>query len=179
MRPPARKPEGCGGPFLPITASFISSLMHMSSSFSPCSRKNSARHLPSSFRAGGLVTRLAEAFGHRCVWGCALSSCSLGRWRIFRVTGHSMEPRFGDGDVVLIHTFSAGGDDLPKIGSVVVARSPVDPKLRVIKTVISHGDNTIGLGSDNPVVGHDSRHFGSVGLDGIIGVVTKRLWKAG
>lgn len=82
------------------------------------------------------------------------------RYRLVRVRGHSMEPTLHDGDWVLFAERSGSG--LPAIGALVVARSPELPEREVVKRVTSHGQGTFALGSDNPLEGRDSRHFGSL-----------------
>lgn len=81
-----------------------------------------------------------------------------------------MEPTHRHGELVLIDPSIRDLDP----GDVCVARNP-ETGGTVIKRVRSRGDHTFALGSDNPTAGRDSRHFGSVGRDAIIGKVTISL----
>ncbi len=65
----------------------------------------------------------------------------------------------------------------PKVGDLVVAWDPREKGRGLVKRV----SNTFGSGKkfsllgDNPDESTDSRHFGAIGLDQILGKVTSRL----
>ena len=85
-----------------------------------------------------------------------------------------MCPLLGDGNYVLVKT---SGDDQPQVGQVVVARHP-KTRETIIKRVLSMGTNAAYLASENPNEGTDSRHFGSVSFEDIIGpVVQSTSWR--
>ncbi len=80
-----------------------------------------------------------------------------------------MVPTLVDGDHVLIDPGAA-----PTVGDLVVASHPDDRRpLVLIKRVAAIGDDgSLDLRSDDPAVGTDSRTFGPVRADRLIGVVT-------
>lgn len=88
-----------------------------------------------------------------------------------RVKGDSMLPTLKAGDLVLVNK-NAFKTTLPKAGDVVVAWHPNESQLAIIKRVASITPaKQIDLRSDNPL-GSDSRQFGVLSLDKIIGKVT-------
>ncbi len=91
----------------------------------------------------------------------------VGRRDRVRVTGQSMMPTLGDGDFVLVDRRRR-----PRWGDLVVARHPAEQDLLVVKRVEDVGIDTITLVSDNPAAGTDSRMWGPVPLDRLVGVVT-------
>ena len=111
---------------------------------------------------------------------------SLSRWcarigalapaRVFRVSGDSMGPTVRDGDWVLVDTRAHG---LPEPGTLVVVRDP-NNKRTLLKRVRSRGEKTFAVGSDNPNGARDSRHFGSLSREHLIGnvVLAPRVWRA-
>lgn len=86
-----------------------------------------------------------------------------------------MLPALADGDLVLV---DPGNHDRPDIGQIVVAPDPQDEERSLIKRVRSHGEHTLALGSDNPAEGRDSRHFGSIPCENIVGPATL-VWRWG
>ena len=92
--------------------------------------------------------------------------------RRFRVTGNSMLPLLQPGDLVLVNQ-SAYADRLPEPGELVVARHPDRPSWLLVKRVAAVlDDEKCLLIGDNPVESTDSRSFGAVPLDLILGRVT-------
>ncbi|MEM7435249.1 MAG: S26 family signal peptidase [Myxococcota bacterium] len=85
----------------------------------------------------------------------------------FRVTGPSMEPTLREGDWVLVSTSRLR---LPQPGRIVIVHDPAEARA-LIKRVRSRGTGTFTVGSDNPVGARDSRHFGSLRLEHLIGHV--------
>ncbi|MBC6420511.1 MAG: nickel-type superoxide dismutase maturation protease [Hormoscilla sp. SP5CHS1] len=62
---------------------------------------------------------------------------------------------------------------LPRPGEIVVACHPARPALRLIKRVAAvSGDRYCQLIGDNPAQSTDSRSFGAVSIDHILGRVT-------
>ena len=96
------------------------------------------------------------------------------RWR-FRVSGESMSPLLRAGDEVLVNP-RAYRHDPPHPGDIVVAHHPYQSSIRLIKRVtkLLNGDRCV-LEGDNPFHSTDTRSFGPVRLDQIIGRVTSRL----
>ena len=97
------------------------------------------------------------------------------RWR-FRVTGDSMSPALVPGQEVLADP-RAYRARLPVPGDIIVVRHPYRTDLRLIKRV-SHvdEDGLCFLEGDNPTESTDSRSFGSVGEENILGRVTSRFF---
>ena len=95
----------------------------------------------------------------------------LGRRRAFLIEGDSMLPRLANGDKVLI--------DLKgyiAVGDVVLAQHPYKSNVKIIKRVSGIADDgRLTLSGDNPAESTDSRTFGNVSLESIIGKVTRKL----
>jgi nickel-type superoxide dismutase maturation protease len=100
-----------------------------------------------------------------------LIAWALGRRRLFKVQGESMAPQLRPGDLVLVDLRTAA-----RPGSIAVSRHPVKPGTTVIKRVLSRGEHTVWLGSDDPLVGTDSRHFGSV-PDRLVYGPVRQIWR--
>ena len=84
-----------------------------------------------------------------------------------RVTGRSMLPTLSDGEFVLVDPAVS-----PRIGQLVVAIHPQQTDLLVVKRLVGRDDGDLVVASDNPEAGSDSRTWGPVPLDRLIGVVT-------
>lgn len=81
----------------------------------------------------------------------------------FRVNGSSMEPTLSEGDYVfLLKTKKAKNDD------IVVAKKPGLDKL-IIKRVLSQDNDEFFVRGDNHKASTDSRSFGPVSRQQIIG----------
>ncbi|MGD1896543.1 MAG: nickel-type superoxide dismutase maturation protease [Phormidesmis sp.] len=95
------------------------------------------------------------------------------RWR-FHVTGNSMLPTLRAGEDVLVTPISRTAKIFP--GEIVVCRHPLKPKIRMIKRVTeAFYDGSCYVLSDNASEGSDSRTFGVIGRELILGRVTSRL----
>jgi nickel-type superoxide dismutase maturation protease len=95
--------------------------------------------------------------------------------RRFRVTGASMVPLLNPGDEVLINP-RAYRRTPPQPGDIVAAQHPYRTDLRLIKRVVSVAENGYCvLEGDNAPASTDSRAFGPLPLDRIIGRVTSRF----
>ena len=100
-----------------------------------------------------------------------LISLMMRRRRVCRVDGDSMHPALKDGDRVLYKATSACTE-----GDVVLARHPVVADLKLIKRVARVGPGgRVTLRGDSGLESSDSRGFGSVAPDAILGRVTCRL----
>jgi len=96
---------------------------------------------------------------------------AFGRRQAFRVEGDSMLPGLRNGDVVLVDPRSAIGP-----GDIVVALHPFKKGTKVVKRVSQTGDDgRSSLLGDNPDESSDSRSFGTVGHDGILGKAVAKL----
>jgi nickel-type superoxide dismutase maturation protease len=96
------------------------------------------------------------------------------RWR-FRVNGTSMLPLLKPGQEVLINP-RAYKYRHPQPGDIVVAQRPDRPDVRLIKRVVSITENgRCILKGDNPLESTDSRNFGPVPMEYLVGQVTGRF----
>jgi signal peptidase I len=107
----------------------------------------------------------------------------------FIVSGPSMEPTFNNGDYLIVDELSYRFEN-PKIGDVVVFRYPLDPSKFFIKriggvpgdTVKIEGKNiTLEAGEyyvlgDNSLQSSDSRIWGTVSKNLLVGKTLLRLW---
>ena len=98
---------------------------------------------------------------------------ALRRTRRFRVTGPSMEPSLFDGDVVFVDA-DAYRSGAPEDLDIVVAYHPQKPSLEIIKRVeFTTEDGAYLVGDNSDAEGaSDSRRFGIVAFDQVIGKVT-------
>ncbi|NEP02175.1 MAG: nickel-type superoxide dismutase maturation protease [Symploca sp. SIO2E9] len=96
------------------------------------------------------------------------------RWR-FRVKGLSMSPLLKPGDEILVNP-GAYRNRLPYPGEMVVARHPYQTKLRLVKRVVLVlEDGCCFLKGENLAESTDSRSFGLVAPEQILGKVTSRF----
>lgn len=85
-----------------------------------------------------------------------------------------MLPTLVPGDIVLINP-KAYVDSIPKVGDIVLAEHPYQRDLSIIKRVAEiTSEGRVVLRSDNLKAGSDSRQFGTISLQRIIGQVTCR-----
>ncbi len=92
----------------------------------------------------------------------------------FQVTGRSMVPLLKPGEEVLVDGCAYRGRR-PEPGDLVVARHPARD-LKLVKRVVAvREDGACLLSGDNPRESSDSRQFGAVPLDHILGRVTCRF----
>jgi nickel-type superoxide dismutase maturation protease len=63
----------------------------------------------------------------------------------------------------------------PQVGDLVVAAHPQQPGLLIIKRVAAVGEGALDLRGDNPEASTDSRQFGWVSRDRILGQVVCRF----
>lgn len=89
-------------------------------------------------------------------------------FKILRVRGHSMEPQFKDGSYVLVRLSSASS---LSVGDVIVLESPNGQMLKRIAAINERGYQVTG---DNPNDSYDSRDFGLIQRQDIIGNV---IWR--
>ena len=95
----------------------------------------------------------------------------LGRRKAYQVEGDSMLPTLADGAKVLVD---------PKgyivTGDVVLAEHPYKTDIKIVKRVSDIADDgRLTLNGDNPAESTDSRAFGTVSLESIMGKVTSKL----
>ena len=95
----------------------------------------------------------------------------LGRRRLFQVEGDSMLPALQPKQRLLVKLRPHGGKS-PSPGAVVVCHHPSDINLVITKRVFQSNDGWLELRGDNPAASTDSRQFGQVPLEQMIGEVT-------
>jgi nickel-type superoxide dismutase maturation protease len=93
------------------------------------------------------------------------------RWPLvwLRVADTSMQPTLQPGDHLLVMRWAR-----PRVGQIGVFRDPGFSKRLLVKRVAARGDSGYVLASDNPNVSRDSRDFGPVPTDTVVGVL---LWR--
>ncbi|MCY4411739.1 MAG: nickel-type superoxide dismutase maturation protease [Caldilineaceae bacterium] len=101
------------------------------------------------------------------------------RRRLLRVTGDSMAPTLAAGAVVMLDPDAYNGRN-PREDEIVVARHPRQADLRIVKRVAAVFESRaegllLVLASDNPGAGADSRVFGPVAINLVLGRVISRL----
>lgn len=103
--------------------------------------------------------------------GRALWLAACGRRLRFRVSGTSMAPTLEPGDRVLVDP-RAYRRHTPRSGDLVLARHPFRAGLKLIKRVTAVSDDGgCSLAGDNPEASTDSRIFGAVPVDSVLGRV--------
>ena len=93
----------------------------------------------------------------------------------FVVSGNSMSPRFGDGDKLFVCRFIYKIVS-PKIGDAVVLTDPRSERL-ILKKIDGIHDGKYFVTGENPTESTDSRIFGAIGKDRIVGKVLFRYKK--
>lgn len=96
---------------------------------------------------------------------------SMGRLLGYVISGDSMSPTLNEGDAVLIKPNAK-----PRVGDIILARHPYKTSVKIVKRVSEIlPDGALILIGDNPVESTDSRSFGSISRDHIIGRVVCRI----
>ena len=110
--------------------------------------------------------------------GARLAAAALrGGVRRYVVSGESMAPTLRPGDYLGV--IRRPRQVSPRPGWIVVARRPDRPEMEIIKRVgdrIDAEGGQVRLVGDNPSVSTDSREFGAVAREFVIGVAVWRYW---
>ena len=86
-----------------------------------------------------------------------------------------MQPLLQPGDEILLN-INAYNKSAPQIGDVIVAFHPYLPDFPIVKRIVSiEKDGSFFLQGDNTLESSDSRSYGAIKLDQIIGKVTSRF----
>ena len=88
----------------------------------------------------------------------------------FAVKEQSMEPSFKEGDFVMVDRMSYLFSR-PKVGHVVIARHPQKPDMLLLKRIVEESRGMYFIKGDNSLASTDSRHFGWLKKDLVIGKV--------
>ena len=96
----------------------------------------------------------------------------LGYRQHLRVVGNSMEGTLKEGDLISYKKLNPKNIDL-EIGDIVVASHPKTKNKLIIKRIHRIYQNKFDLRGDNSFSSTDSREFGLIELDLIIGKVDK------
>lgn len=97
-------------------------------------------------------------------------------WSRYAVAGDSMRPALQPGDYVLVSpvAFAGGG---PALGDIVVARDPQREGMALVKRVAAvWGPGEYVVLGDNATASRDSRAFGPVAREQIVGRAWLRYW---
>ena len=95
--------------------------------------------------------------------------------RRVRVTGASMLPVLQPGEEILFDPYAYRRAS-PQPGDIVVALHPFQRQVRLVKRITQQlEDGRFYLNGDNPAESTDSRSFGPVTLNQILGRVTSRF----
>ena len=96
-------------------------------------------------------------------------------FRRFRVEDESMRPTLEPGDYVLVNRWAYRFQS-PKRGDLVVVQDPEAPDRFLVKRVADAvGPSQVHLAGDNQPLSRDSRAFGPISIDRIVGKVWIRL----
>ena len=98
----------------------------------------------------------------------------FGMQKRMRVSGSSMLPELQPGEEILFNP-KAYRRKLPKVGDIVVARHPYQPIQIIKRVVVVLEDGSCFLKGDNLSSSTDSRSYGFVPLNKILGKVTSKF----
>ena len=101
-------------------------------------------------------------------------------FRTIAVSGSSMSPTFNDGDWLIFrsHRRASAKQVQHLLGKVVVIERKSYPGIHFIKRVIRADANGIWVEGDNKEASTDSRNWGALTPDEIVGVVLFRYKRA-
>jgi nickel-type superoxide dismutase maturation protease len=90
------------------------------------------------------------------------------QWQLVEVTGPSMAPTLLNGDWLLVQKISSGAE-LVREGDVVIMRHPLQQDLLIVKRAVERRGGGWWVRGDNTFVENDSREFGLVPDDLVLG----------
>lgn len=95
----------------------------------------------------------------------------------YEVAGESMHPTLRAGEYVVASRRGPRGDI--RRGEIVLAQDPRDPSRVIVKRVAAVGPAGVWLAGDNPAASTDSREFGAIAPEAVIGRVLAVYWPPG
>ncbi len=104
------------------------------------------------------------------VVGLTLALIARARLDVVEVRGRSMAPTLLPGDRLLALRAQ------PRVGDVVLAPDPRDPRRELVKRVAALGQRGAWLRGDNPAASTDARAFGRVAVDRDAWRIVARYW---
>ena len=132
---------------------------------------------PSTARRARRYRPMAGAIGAFVGLGVLGVGVVVLRPRRVTVQGMSMEPTLAPGDRLLVVRASR-----PRPGDLIVVRPPGDSRRVLVKRVSAVLGDEVVVRGDNPVASTDSRDFGPVPREAVVGRVVRRYapaWRAG
>ena len=84
-------------------------------------------------------------------------------------------PTLSDGDLVMFGPIKEPKDNLSE-GSIVVLKHPLEVGTFIVKRIHSIKDSCLELRGDNEPLSTDSRHFGLVNQNQILGIVQEVIY---
>ncbi len=105
-----------------------------------------------------------------------LFSIMMGYRQHLRVVGNSMEDKISEGDLIIYKKINPKKLDL-EVGDIVVASHPKIKSKLIIKRIYQIHQNKFDLRGDNSLSSTDSREWGLIELDLIVGKVEKIFTK--
>ena len=100
----------------------------------------------------------------------------IGYRQHLRVVGNSMEETISEGDLILYKKINPKNLEL-EVGDIVVASHPKIKSKLIIKRIYQIQQNKFDLRGDNSLSSTDSREWGLIQLDLIVGKVEKIFTK--
>lgn len=100
------------------------------------------------------------------------------RFARYEVQGRSMLPALAPGDYVIVD-YGAYRQAAPRLGDVVLLRDPRDPRREVVKRIRRVASDHVWVEGDNPAASTDSRTYGHVSSENVLGRVRWRYWRSG
>ena len=101
-----------------------------------------------------------------------LFSLIIGYRQHLRVVGNSMESTLKEGDLIIYKNLTRKNSHL-KTGDIVIANHPTINRKLIIKRIHSINNYGIELRGDNLYSSSDSRQFGSIKPNQIVGLVER------
>ena len=97
------------------------------------------------------------------------------------VSGRSMAPTFLPGDRLVVLRRPLGTTPWPEVGAVVAVRDPRERTRTLVKRVarVDRAAGTLEVVGDDPAASTDSREFGPVPLDSVVGRIVYRYGPTG